>query len=324
MSIQPIHYFLGLSLLTSITCQAEFKVENQNGKIEISDHGKLVFGWQHQALGQALGGSKFSASAFLHPVATPSGFDLTRIQPGDHWHHFGVWWPWKLIAVDGKKFNTWELQHGQGRHHAISAKVTSQSDDEVVLDLVNQSDIKLESGEYSPMIKEQTTLRLSRLDKQAYVIDITIKQQPIAQKKIEIAQYRYSGFSWRGTGFWNKTNSQMLTSGGQNRDTANGQPARWALVHGDTSAKDLHGKATMLILSAASKNKGQDKGTPERLRVWGSKANNGAPFINFNPVVESSQALDAAHPGVSERKYRLIIADRAITAKEADALWLKW
>lgn len=320
MPIRSICFFLGTSLLTSIASQAGFEVKNHGGKIEIWDHGKVILGWQHQALTQPVGGEKFAGSAFLHPLRTPSGFDLTRIQPGDHKHHFGVWWPWKLITVDGKKYNTWEIQQGQGRHQAISVEVTSQSDDEVVLALVNQSDIKLKSGDYSPVLKEQTTLHLRRQDKQTYVIDITINQLPIAQQKVEIAKYRYSGFSWRGTGFWNKTNSQMLTSGGQNRDTANGQPARWALVRGDTSAKTPQGKATMLILSEASKNNGK----PELLRVWDSKAHNGAPFINFNPVMKSTQALDAAHPGVSQRKYRLVITDHAITTEEANQYWLKW
>ncbi len=65
-------------------------------------------------------------------------------------------------------------------------------------------------------------------------------------------------------------------------------------------------------------------GTPERLRVWDSNAENGAPFVNFNPVSETALPLDDAHPAVSNRRYRMIAADREIDAAAAEAEWRKW
>ena len=65
-------------------------------------------------------------------------------------------------------------------------------------------------------------------------------------------------------------------------------------------------------------------GAPERLRVWDSKAQNGEPFVNFNPVMETPLPLDDAHPAVSNRKYRVIAADRVIDAAAAEAEWRTW
>jgi hypothetical protein len=108
----------------------------------------------------------------------------------------------------------------------------------------------------------------------------------------------------------------MTTSGGKGRDDANGTPARWLMVSGPAP----QGTATVLILSAAEKL----AGTTENLRVWDSKTHNGAPFVNFNPVMQKPLPLDDAHPAVSHRKYRVIAADRVIDAATADAEWRKW
>ena len=310
---------LGLLCLTSLPLSADFEVKNDQGDIEITDNGKVVFGWKTTPIKNPRGGPEFNGSAFIHPLCTPSGVTLTDNQPSDHLHHFGVWWPWKFISIGDNKFNTWELQNKQGRHSAVSATVTSKSGDEVILNLVNQTEIKSPETKYTTAINEQTTLRFARLGKDAYVLDLTIRQTPVKEKKIEIIKYRYSGFSWRSSKDFKKANSKMLTSGGHNRDNANGQTAKWAMVGGKFTTNEKPSDATILIMSAAPKN----GGTPERLRVWNSKGMD-AQFINFNPVVQSSQTLDAKHPGVSLRKYRLILADHAIPSTKADQLWQEW
>jgi hypothetical protein len=134
--------------------------------------------------------------------------------------------------------------------------------------------------------------------------------------KVKIVDYRYSGFSWRGPESWNKDNSQMTTSEGRGRDDANGTSARWVVVSGPTPA----GTAFVLMMSAAS----EIAGGPEKLRVWDSKNGNGTPFVNFNPVMDKALLLDDEHPAVSNRKYRVIAADRMIDAADAEAAWKNW
>lgn len=274
-----------------------------------------MFGWQAKPLEKPAGGEKFRGSAFLHPLRTPSGFEWTQIQPSDHLHHFGLWWPWKFIELGGEKFNTWEIQEGQGAHEARQVKFSRGDAGSMRWDLTNETVVKKPGEEARTAIIEKARLVLSMSGEDAVALDISLDQLAPGQA-VTISDYRYSGFSWRGPASWNQQNSKMVTSEGKGRDDANGHPARWVFVTGPTPG----GAATVLMMSAAS----ELAGTPEKLRVWDSKAHNGAPFVNFNPVMEKPLPLDEKHPAVSKRNYRVIAADRTIDAAGAEAEWRKW
>jgi len=281
---------------------------------EFHQDGKLLFAWQAAPLANPAGGKKFAASAFIHPFSTPGGFQLTTLQPSDHLHHLGLWWPWKFIEVDGKKFNTWEIQEGQGAHAARSVKTLSNKPGQAEWELLNETVFKPKDTAPVVAIHEKAQITL-KTDADATVLDISL-QQKAAGSPVIIDAYRYSGFSWRGPATWNKDNSTMTTSGGKNREDANGTAARWVVVSGPTPT----GTASLLILSAAEKN----TGTPEKIRVWNASVHDGTPFVNFNPVMDKPLPLDDAHPAVSKRSYRVIAADRTIDAAAADALWRRW
>lgn len=306
--------FLALSLpLTAADAPAWSSTES-NGKIETTHHGKTLLTWQLKPIENPVGGPQFAGSAFLHPLRTPAGFEWTGCQPDDHKHHFGLWWPWKYIEVDGSKANTWEVQEGHGAHVARSAESVPNIQDGIGWIFHNQTELRSKENPAKPVIDE-TAHVTTRIVGDAQIIDVELRQKAIGSP-VKIVEYRYSGFSWRGTSAWNKDNSTMTTSEGLDRDTANGKTARWVMVSGTTP----QGKATVLLMSAAT----QLAGTPEQLRVWDSKAANGTPFVNFNPVMEKPLPLDDAHPAVSHRKYRVIAADHIISPEEAESEWKKW
>jgi hypothetical protein len=289
----------------------EWTTREQAGRIEALIDGKPIFAWQAKPLANPAGGGKFAGSAYLHPLRTPSGFEWTTIQPDDHLHHFGLWWPWKYIEVDGAKYNCWEIQEGQGAHvakHVIPLMKTP--DNSRSWDFINETVIKKPGAAPVAAIHETAQVSVS-VQEDAQVLDISIRQKA-AGAPVKILEYRYSGFAWRGPASWNKDNSTLTTSAGMGRDDANGTSARWVMMSGPTP----HGSATVLMMSAAT--------TPEKLRVWDSKAQNGAPFVNFNPVMDKALPLDDAHPQVSKRRYRVIAADHTITKAEADREWKKW
>ena len=286
----------------------------KDGRVEFPAGKDAVFGWQKSLMAEPKGGEKFATSAFIHPLRTPGGFVCTDLQPDDHMHHLGIWWPWKYIEVDGKKFNTWEIQEGQGAHVARDVKVVSSGAGKAEWEFLNETIIKPKGAEPKVAIRETARVAV-HASGDATVVDITLHQQA-ADAAVTIAPHRYSGFSWRGTHDWNKDNSTMITSGGKGRDDANGTPARWLAVSGPTPT----GSASVLILSAAEKL----AGTPENLRVWDSKNHNGAPFVNFNPVMKTPLALDKSNPAVAHRKYRVIAMDKAMDAATAEAEWKKW
>ena len=305
-------YFILLSAFLAAQTMTSF---SQESRVEFPKGKEPVFGWQKDFLEKPKGGEKFAVSAFIHPLRTPGGFVCTDLQPDDHLHHLGVWWPWKYVEVDGKKFNTWEIQQGEGAHVARGVKrVESSAEGVQEWEFTNETIVKPKGEEARVVIRETAHVAL-RADKDATVVDITLRQQAV-EAEVAIAPHRYSGFSWRGPHDWNKDNSTMITSGGKGRDDANGTPARWIAVSGPTPG----GSASVLILSAAEKH----AGIAENLRVWDSKNHNGAPFVNFNPVMQKPLALVEANPAVAHRKYRVIASDKAMDAATAEAAWKEW
>ena len=288
-----------------------FATTDKDGAVQIAFDGHPLAAWQWKTLADPKGGEKFPVSAYLHPVRTVSGFPVTALQPKDHLHHLGVWWPWKMVEVDGQSYITWEMQEGQGRHFSEKPPVVEAGPVFTRLTAAGATEIHPKDAPPKVVIDEESTLTAWRPSGKVWLLDIRVRQKA-RDVKVTLPAYRYSGFSLRATEAWTKDNSQLLTSEGQNRDNANGQPARWAIVGGQAES----GQAAVLMLSAAGA-----RGEPERLRVWDAKAQNGMSFVNFNPVLEKPLPLDDAHPAASDRSYRLVIADRAIEAAEAEALW---
>ncbi len=308
----------GVAALASSTAMGieKWTELEKDGRIEARWGDQLRLVWQAAPLASPKGGAKFAGSAFLHSLRTPSGFEWTTIQPGDHLHHFGLWWPWKYLEVDGKHYNCWEIQEGQGGMVAKSAKrLPVNNSDMLEWEFRNEIELRAPDSPPRTVIHENALVALSNYGKDAIQLDILLRQKA-AGTPVQIVNYRYSGFAWRGPASWNKDNSLMTTSEGRGRDDANGKPARWVVAGGPTPT----GSASVLLMSDAIKI----AGTPECLRVWDSKTNNGNLFVNFNPVSEKPLPLDEQHPAVSHRKYRVIAADHVIAAPEAEAEWRKW
>lgn len=307
----------GAAALTSSITPAEVKwtAAEKDGRLEARWGDQLRLVWQIAPLSSPKGGAKFAGSAFLHSLRTPAGFEWTTIQPGDHLHHFGLWWPWKYLDVEGKHYNCWEIQQGEGGMVAKSVKRLAGSPDKLEWEFLNEMELRAPGASPRTVIRETAQVALSNYGKDATLIDLTLRQNAVGTP-VTVVNYRYSGFAWRGPASWNKDTSLMTTSEGKGRDDANGKPARWVVVSGPAPK----GSASVLLMSDAIRL----AGTPESLRVWDSKTNNGNLFVNFNPVSEKPLPLDEQHPAVSHRKYRVIAADHVIAAPEAEAEWRKW
>ena len=66
-------------------------------------------------------------------------------------------------------------------------------------------------------LNEWQTVRVYNPDKNNdyYIVDITSKMRCASQSPLLIVAYRYAGFGWRATEYWDKNNSEMLTSEGK-------------------------------------------------------------------------------------------------------------
>jgi len=58
--------------------------------------------------------TNFKRSGFIHPLWTPHGQELTRIQPPDHYHHYGIWNAWTHVYFEKDTVDFWNIKGHQG------------------------------------------------------------------------------------------------------------------------------------------------------------------------------------------------------------------
>lgn len=276
--------------------------------LQIKVNGNDLIGYQAEPLSNPKGGDKFYGSDFIHPLKTPAGFVLTDIQPDDHLHHFGLWWPWKYVETQGRKVLCWELQEGEG---LILAQTSSATENGFIAKSI-YIDRKAPGGAKTLINEtvEATVSDITDAPARGYLLDIKITHQVAGNEPLAISQYRYSGFAIRGTEFWNKDNSTLLTSYGKDRDTSNGTRSKWVRVQGDAGDNKEAGFVMM------SHKDNHDY--PEKLRTWDSKQQNGAIFINFNSVQDAPWVFEPGREYI--RNYRLFVYDGTVTPEQAEEL----
>ncbi|ADE53981.1 PmoA family protein [Coraliomargarita akajimensis] len=281
--------------------------ERETASIDVD--GQALVTYQALPMTDHYKGAAFQGSNFIHPLKTPSGFVLTESAPTtDHPHHFGLWWPWKHIEVEGRQILCWELQKGDGIVEARGAKQLPNG-------LIGESVYVDRKAPEGPVIRllETTCMTVSEIIEtpaNGYFLDMEIEQRCAADEPITVTPYRYSGYSIRCTPAWWDANSSVLTSEGVKRVGSNMSRARWVRIEGVAGEGETAG---LLMLSHP-----QNPDFPEKLRTW----EKGRVFVNFNSVAEKPLHYE---PGrVYVRKYRLFAYDGELSAEEAEGLWLAY
>ena len=91
------------------------KCETGDKNFTLSCNGAPVLSYRHAVQPAPEGvDTLYNRSGFIHPLYTPDGGVLTRIQPPDHYHHVGIWNPWTKTHIDGREVDFWNLGSGLG------------------------------------------------------------------------------------------------------------------------------------------------------------------------------------------------------------------
>lgn len=258
---------------------------------------------------------EFSKSGFIHPLVSPSGEVLTRIQPPDHYHHYGIWGPWTKTTIEGREVDFWNLGDGKGRvdfEKIISKKTNSKYSELVVRQ--NHMDLLAANGPQLAL-EEDLTIRVWNKEGDRYLVDYSTTISTPLKSSIMLEAYRYGGgIGFRATEKWDHTNSTILTSEGNDRKSADGTFAKWLIVQGESSA--LSGQSGILFLSNPD-----NRSHPEPMRVWPEDSNEGKEnvFIEFCPIRHESWEI---LPGKKYTlHYRMVVFDGNMTAAEAEDYW---
>lgn len=257
----------------------------------------------------------YKRSGFIHPFWSPAGKVLTRIQPPDHYHHYGLWNPWTRVEYKGKTVDFWNLSEKQGtvRFANIITRVNGRVFGEFK---ALHEHVVYEGDKEEVAINEVQGVRIYQQEKRkdVYIADISILLNCATDNTVTLKEYRYGGLGWRATEKWHKGNSETITSEGKNRVEADGSLARWCIVQGEVD----EGYAAVLMMSFPT-----NYNHPEPLRIWPEDMyDRGDVFANFSPTKDKDWVLD---PGKNyQLNYRFYVSDKKIAPEEAEKLWQQY
>jgi hypothetical protein len=255
----------------------------------------------------------YKRSGFIHPLWAPHGQVLTRIQPPDHYHHYGIWDPWTHVLYKGDTVDFWNLKDRKGTVRfarfisIVSGPVFAQCQ-------ALQEHVAFQKGGSEEVaLDELQTVRVyqSPANKDYYFFDLTIQLNCATPNPVLLLTYRYGGVGWRATAAWNKDNSEVLTSEGKNRKDADGSKARWCIVQGAVGG-DYAGAVMMSYPG--------NYNYPEPLRVWPENSNGrGDMYANFSPTKDVDWPLE---PGRNYMlRYRWVVFNGHFTKEKAESAW---
>ncbi|MCE4563427.1 PmoA family protein [Maribellus sp. CM-23] len=257
----------------------------------------------------------FKRSGYIHPLWSPEGQELTRIQAPDHYHHYGIWGPWTKTHIDGREVDFWNLLKGQGT--VKFAGFLSEAEGEVFSGFkALQQHIDFgTAGEDEVAMNEILDVRAWNTGDDIWMIDYTTSLNSPLENGIMLDAYRYGGgIGWRATEKWNKDNCTVLTSEGKTRLDADGSNARWCMVEGESDTEE--GRSGILFLSHPS-----NRMHPEPMRVWPLDANGGRGdmYFEFVPIRHNDWKLDSKQDYTL--KYRMIVFDGKMDVETAEKFW---
>lgn len=256
----------------------------------------------------------YKRSAFIHPLYSPEGQILTRIQAPDHYHHYGIWNPWTLTYIGKREVDFWNLSKGEGT--VRFAGMVSQVEGPVYTGFKSHHEhIDFGAkGSDAVAINELFDLRVWNVSSAHYLIDYMSTFNTPLDSGILLAAYRYGGgIGYRATEKWDKNNSSVLTSEGRTRKTADGSNARWVIVEGESVAKE--GRSGILFMSCPA-----NRMHPEPMRVWPEEQNGrGDVYFEFCPIRHNAWKLEKGNDYTL--KYRLVVFDGKMTPDEAESYW---
>ncbi len=212
---------------------AMIKADDKDGALVIIAANKKLLSYQYKTVYPPAGiDTNYKRSAFIHPLWTPHGQELTRIQPPDHYHHYGIWNPWTHTLFEKDTVDFWNIKGKQGtvRFAKFNAVVSGPVYSE--FETLHEHVVFKKDGSEKIALNEWQTVRVYKPGENDdyFIVDITSEMSCASQSPLLILAYRYAGFGWRATEFWDKNNSEMLTSEGKTRDNTDGTKARWLIL----------------------------------------------------------------------------------------------
>lgn len=293
-----------------------FSSKKDKGDLQLNHGNRSLIGYRYGITPAPEGVNPlYQKSGYIHPVISPKGDTLTRIQPPDHYHHYGIWGPWTRTRIEDVGVDFWNLKDAQGTvlfksfNHIEAGGIYAGFS-------AHQEHFNLTQKPKQVALNENLKVKVwKNQNPNHYFIDYTTQFTTPLENGILFEAYRYGG----GLGFrfkeqWDKNNCEVITSEGKDRKGADGTSARWCIVYGDSS--DGKGKTGVLFMSHP-----ENQSHPEPMRVWPLDANKGRGdmFFEFCPIRHQEWKINPQN--TYALNYRMLVFDGTITPEEAENHW---
>ncbi|NJK85731.1 MAG: hypothetical protein HC906_06955 [Bacteroidales bacterium] len=290
---------------------APIKALKNDGKLVIKTSDKELLCYHFEPVFPPEGIDQvYHRSAFIHPLNTPEGKVLTRIQPPGHYHHYGVWNAWTHVLFEGDTLDFWNLIKKEGTVRFAGFNFINEGPVYSEYEAVHEH-VVLKGGKEKVALNEIQHIKVFYPNTEYYFIDITSQFTCAANEPFRILEYRYAGLGWRATAEWDRTNSSLFTSEGKTRNEADGSLARWFVLQGKLG--DTHGGMVMMSHPLNYNH-------PEPIRVWPDSAEKrGEIFVNYSPTKNKDWVME---PGKTYTlRYRLVVFDGSFDPEKANSGW---
>lgn len=286
----------------------------QNGTWVVRSGARELMAYQYQTVYPPQGiDSAYKRNGFIHPLRTPHGQVLTRIQPPDHYHHMGIWNPWTHLLFEKDTIDCWNLKEKLGTVRFAGFLSVTAGPVYAAAKVLHEHVVLKYAPREKTALHEVQEIKVFRpsTENDFYILDITSTLNCATENPVKLLQYRYGGLGWRATEQWNRNNSQVFTSEGKTRKEADGSRARWCVVQGD-----LNGETGGVVFMSFPTNYNY----PEPLRVWPEDMNKrGDVFVNFSPTKDRDWLLTKGNEYVLH--YRLLVFNGNMTQEKAEQAW---
>ncbi|RLD82914.1 MAG: hypothetical protein DRJ10_04530, partial [Bacteroidetes bacterium] len=157
----------------------------------------------------------YKRSGFIHPLWSPGGELLSRIQPPDHYHHYGIWGPWTKTHINKREVDFWNLVKGQGTVKFAGFLSEVEGNIYSGFQVLQQHIDYGATGKDHIAMNEILDIRAWNInaEQKVWVIDYTSSINSPLKNGIMLDAYRYGGgIGFRATEKWHKDNCTVLTS----------------------------------------------------------------------------------------------------------------
>ena len=183
----------------------------------------------------------YKRSAYIHPLYSPGGMRLTRIQPPDHWHHYGIWNPWTRTSFGDYKVDFWNLAERQGTVRFAEYLEKIHEDGLAGFRVRHEHIYYKKDGSEGVAMDEIWKVTVKNLPGKAYMLDLETTLSTDMETGITLEQYRYGGgLGYRATELWEPGKATVLTSEGKDWSNADASHARWVIIEGESSFRLQH------------------------------------------------------------------------------------